>query len=407
MYSGGGYVIPVWTTRMLRMRDSLEKLQNASWIDEKTRAVFLEFTVFNPRTDLFASTVLLFEFTDIGTLDSRYNEVAIHKVYAAANIDDIYCVVFESIYLTLITVYIFKAVRQFWRMRHGLLQYFFTIWPVADCVIILLTVALVPVIPWRQVVTRRISTEIRESGEKKFISFSQIVIFQFLHTALLNVVHFLLMMNILRLSIFFGKRNMVFAFNVYRATTYVFYMAFLFLVIFTMTVLTSQSLFGSYCGGYMFFTKTIINVANLFRYSAVCSENECIHDSPFVNLLFFGFAAFFLVLMWRLLVLMCGISAQYAVVPRHEKADLRFVDYVTCRLLIGSGNWTMDDYIAHEKLKQIKRRRQHLVKLRSMYTSYISTTSVDRDTDNAESCKDTFSDTHNVSGLPNAGFYRI
>ena len=64
---------------MLKMIDSLEMLQNASWVDEKTRVVFLEFTVFNPRTNLFASTVLIFKITDTGII--VHSDVSVNKVY--------------------------------------------------------------------------------------------------------------------------------------------------------------------------------------------------------------------------------------------------------------------------------------------------------------------------------------
>ncbi|KAK2143493.1 hypothetical protein NP493_4522g00003 [Ridgeia piscesae] len=94
-----------------------------------------------------------------------------------------------------------------------------------------------------------------------------------------------------------------------------------------MTVLTSQLLFGSYCEGYAHFTVAVLHVAMLFRNIVVCSNNECLNDPPSVNLLFFVVAAFFVVLMWRALVVMCAITAQYMKTYRDEKSDLEF-----CRL---------------------------------------------------------------------------
>jgi len=41
-------------------------LWNSDWIDEHTRAVMLEFTLYNPNADLFSPMVLLFEFTSNG-----------------------------------------------------------------------------------------------------------------------------------------------------------------------------------------------------------------------------------------------------------------------------------------------------------------------------------------------------
>ncbi|KAI0208686.1 Polycystic kidney disease protein 1-like 3 [Lamellibrachia satsuma] len=202
-FSGGGYIIPVWSMRSSKMIVSLEKLRNASWVDEKTRAVFLEFTVFNPAANLFASTVLVFEFSDMGTIDPSYYDIAVYKLHMLA-------------------------------------------------------------------------------------------------------------------------------------------------------------LFGSYCNGYKDFAKAVMHVASLFRYSDVCSMNECIHDSPYVSFLFFGFVAFFVVSMCRLQVLMCGITARCATrMSQQEKDDLQFVDYFMSRLLIHIGYWNMDDYVAHVTSQQQWRENNH------------------------------------------------
>ncbi|RNA16124.1 polycystic kidney disease 1-like 2 [Brachionus plicatilis] len=50
-YSGGGYVYELRGS-LQQMNDNLSLLQNMSWIDRKTRAVFAEFTLFNPNVQL-------------------------------------------------------------------------------------------------------------------------------------------------------------------------------------------------------------------------------------------------------------------------------------------------------------------------------------------------------------------
>ena len=161
-------------------------------------------------------------------------------------------------------------------------------------------------------------------------------------------VHFLLMVNILRLSILFGKRNILFAFNLFRARQYVPYIAFLLSVIFVMTVLMSRAQFGSNCVGLENFAQVVMYIVGLFRLNVVSSKNECTHDfSSFVILILFSFAVVFVMFVWRLLVLTCGIMAQYTPTTRDEKAELQFVDFLKCRLLTRIGYWNMDDYAAH------------------------------------------------------------
>ena len=201
---------------------------------------------------------------------------------------------------------------------------------------------------WREVIVTRISEEIRDGRERRFISFHQAIRCNDAIASMLSVVHFLLMINILRWSVFISKRNMLFAFRVSRAKRYLLPVGCLFGVVFVLTVLTSRLLFGSYCDDYRDVPKAVLHVASLFRYRVDCSGTDgCVNEAPCVGLLFFGFAAFFVVLLWRVLVLVCGIGALCEAAPGHERADLQFVDFLASRMLVGFGYWSMDDYIKH------------------------------------------------------------
>ena len=337
------------------MVQSLEKLRKASWIDDNTRAVVLEFTVFNPTYNVFASVQLWFEFTNIGTIDSSYHDIAIYQVHSLVNIRDIYRLLFQAAYLIVMHIYSIKTALRVWKMRHSLRQYFATIWTLLDFPIIILTYACIPVIFWQHVVATNISVDIQKSNSfgRKFISISQLLTCEYAILSMICTVHFLLMMNILRLSIFFGKRNILFACNLFRARQYVPYIAFLLSVIFITTVLTSRSLFGSYCVGLENFAQVVMYVVRLFRLSGVSNKNECTHDfCSFVVLMLFSFAAIFVMFMWRLLVIMCGIAAQHTPMTPEEKAELQFVDLLKCRLLSRVGYWHMDDCRAHMKSLQ-------------------------------------------------------
>ena len=64
-YSGGGYVADLGTTQNQALT-MLESLSDNSWIDLLTRAVFLEFTAYNPNINLFSHVLYLIEFPPIG-----------------------------------------------------------------------------------------------------------------------------------------------------------------------------------------------------------------------------------------------------------------------------------------------------------------------------------------------------
>ncbi|CAF0846743.1 unnamed protein product [Adineta steineri] len=60
-YRGGGYVYE-FRGRLSDMKTNLSKLHQLEWIDEKTRAVFIQLTLYNPSVQLLTAVTLLAEF---------------------------------------------------------------------------------------------------------------------------------------------------------------------------------------------------------------------------------------------------------------------------------------------------------------------------------------------------------
>ena len=66
-YGGGGYVADLGTSSY-RARKLIDSLIEHNWIDHYTRAVFLEFTVYNPGLNLFAFVNYLMELPSAGSV---------------------------------------------------------------------------------------------------------------------------------------------------------------------------------------------------------------------------------------------------------------------------------------------------------------------------------------------------
>ncbi|KAF0300768.1 Polycystic kidney disease protein 1-like 2 [Amphibalanus amphitrite] len=60
-YGGGGYVVELKGSRA-RLISEMWRLQEQQWIDEKTRAVFIEFSLFNAQVNLFVGCTIVAEF---------------------------------------------------------------------------------------------------------------------------------------------------------------------------------------------------------------------------------------------------------------------------------------------------------------------------------------------------------
>jgi polycystin 1L2 len=64
-YSGNGYVYE-FRGRLSDLRSNISELHKLGWIDNKTRAVFLQISLYNPNVELFTSVTFLIEFLSTG-----------------------------------------------------------------------------------------------------------------------------------------------------------------------------------------------------------------------------------------------------------------------------------------------------------------------------------------------------
>ena len=81
VYLGGGFAYRIFSNSSLsQIRADLSSLQINNWIDKQTRAVFIEFTVFNPNLNLFAYCTILFEYLETGNIciSFRFNPISLY-----------------------------------------------------------------------------------------------------------------------------------------------------------------------------------------------------------------------------------------------------------------------------------------------------------------------------------------
>lgn len=62
-YAGGGYMIK-FEKDLVLSHQMIDELERTLWIDRRTRAVFVEFTLYNPNVNLFFNGIYLLEFPD-------------------------------------------------------------------------------------------------------------------------------------------------------------------------------------------------------------------------------------------------------------------------------------------------------------------------------------------------------
>ncbi|NXG52006.1 PK1L2 protein, partial [Psilopogon haemacephalus] len=121
IYRGGGYVVHLGTDPENASR-VLQYLFNNVWLDTFTRAVFVEFTVYNANVNLFCIISLMFETNALGAFITS-SELQSVRLYPYTNSLHIFVVAAEVIYFLFIVYYmvvqgkLMKTLR--WRYFHS------------------------------------------------------------------------------------------------------------------------------------------------------------------------------------------------------------------------------------------------------------------------------------------------
>ncbi|CAF4146964.1 unnamed protein product, partial [Adineta steineri] len=96
-YRGGGYVYE-FRGRLSDMKTNLSTLHQIDWIDEKTRAVFIQLTLYNPSVQLLTAVTLLAEFLPTGGVytTARFEPI---NFYTFTSILQLVCTIFYIFFI--------------------------------------------------------------------------------------------------------------------------------------------------------------------------------------------------------------------------------------------------------------------------------------------------------------------
>ncbi|KAA3671763.1 uncharacterized protein DEA37_0009304 [Paragonimus westermani] len=127
-YSGGGYVHILRGTES-EMIQRVTELESQHWIDERTRAVIVQFATYNPSTNLFAIVMILVEMPGTGNLiPSKRIEVA--DLFGSVNSQTLaQNITLKVLFVLFLIAIIIKEVRHIFQQR---LTYFRKFWNLVE-----------------------------------------------------------------------------------------------------------------------------------------------------------------------------------------------------------------------------------------------------------------------------------
>ncbi|KAK3533669.1 hypothetical protein QTP70_024018, partial [Hemibagrus guttatus] len=133
-YRGGGFVVDLGPNKQ-NARSLLQYLFENIWVDKYTRAIFVEFTVYNANVNLFCIVTLMFETTAVGAFQYRSDQQSI-RLYQSTDGFHIFMMASEVIYFLFILYYMFQQGKL---MKQQKWEYFRSKWNLLELAIIILS----------------------------------------------------------------------------------------------------------------------------------------------------------------------------------------------------------------------------------------------------------------------------
>lgn len=173
----------------------IHNLQNNSWIDEKTRAVFIEFMIFDSSTSLFSAVTLLLETLPLGgvTTFKRINTMSLYGARAAGTRS--FNAVCELIVILVVCYFIVAEIVKVCKQK---CSYFKSAWSYVELAQILSATATVVLSIFRRYHTSKLVNKIH-ANPFETSSFHYAVLWSDLENALMAVLVFILTVKVLKI----------------------------------------------------------------------------------------------------------------------------------------------------------------------------------------------------------------
>ncbi|XP_067257323.1 polycystin-1-like protein 2 [Chanodichthys erythropterus] len=165
LYKGGGFVVDLGPDQKNASR-LLQYLLNNTWLDVYTRAVFVEFTVYNANVNLFCIVTLIFETTGVGAFQYRSEVQTVH-LYQSTGGFHVFVMASEAIYFLFILYYMFVQGKL---MKQQKWAYFRSKWNLLELAIIILSWSALSVFVKRTILGNR-DIDYYQNNKDMFASF--------------------------------------------------------------------------------------------------------------------------------------------------------------------------------------------------------------------------------------------
>ena len=199
LYHGGGYAVeffPKWNNTK-----TLATLKEKKWIDRYSRAVIIEFALFNPTTNLFNSVAIVFELPPSGGVVHFYS-VLTFSLYRATVGNVFFVTLCEITYFIFILFFCIREARLLYKTGAS---YFKSFWNLVEVSILLLSMAAAIFYFYRTHLAKTLLKRVPGKKPDIFINFQFAAIWDLSYTYIVALIVFFVMLKFINL-LRFNKR---------------------------------------------------------------------------------------------------------------------------------------------------------------------------------------------------------
>ncbi|XP_067858771.1 polycystin-2-like protein 1 [Heptranchias perlo] len=286
VYSGGGYYQDL-KTNMDESVVILQDLKDSLWLDRGTRAVFIDFSVYNANINLFCVIRLVIEFPATGGAipSSQFRTV---KLIRYVNSWDYFIIGCEIIFCVFILYYIVEEILE---LRIHKLQYIKCIWNCLDLVVILLSLLSIGFHVFRTIKVNRLMGALLTDPEA-YADFEFLAFWQTQYNNMNAVNLFFAWIKIFK-YISFNKTMTQLSSTLARCAKDILGFAIMFFIVFFAYAQLGYLLFGTQVANFSTFLKCIFTQFRIilgdFNFDEIDNANRILGPIYFVTYVFFVF----------------------------------------------------------------------------------------------------------------------
>jgi len=203
-YGGGGYVVRL-NKDYLDMVADFEKLEKEGWVDRYTRAVFLEFTTYNPSVNLFAISTLISEFRPSGGVFTsyRFEPCMLLPYMNNALLFQIAC---EIIYFAFTVFFVVILIKNLVQQK---CKYFKQFWNLVDLGICAMSITAIVIYFYRLYEINKLTSYFKETAGNDYMKFQYVGYWSEIFNYIIGILVFFATIKFLKLLRFNRKISLL------------------------------------------------------------------------------------------------------------------------------------------------------------------------------------------------------